>query len=347
MSYKQLIKGAVLDKDRIDLYKKPKYRLFKTLYSDACRMDCKYCPFSRHCNYPRASWREDELVRVFLDAYKSRRVNGLFLSSSLFTDPETVVEKELSIVEILRKRDYRGYIHLRLMPGTPKDLLFHAAVLADRAGINIEAPRHVFHEIAPSKGDWLNDIIKRIEWLAWLKKKFRREQRRGPGYLSSGIDTQIMLGVLDETDLEVLETVWRLLQIGVDRIYISGFRPYKQTPLEAKNPVNHHRYLRVVKAVELMRAYGFTLDEIKTIIDENGMLMPGDPKVLYANVNKHLYPVNINIDPYERLIRVPGIGPRTAKKILALRQEKKLKQEDLIRMMGWRRYKQARNFIVY
>lgn len=333
-----------LDKDRIDLYRKPRYKLFKTLYSTACRMDCKYCPLSNYCRFTRETWDPGKLVETFLNSYKAGRVEGFFLSSTLFSDPEVVVEKELYIVEKLRRRGYKGYIHLRLMPGTPKDQVFHAAVLADRVGVNIESPRRIFSDIAPSKGDWLNDIIKRIEWLVFLKNKFRK-QRPPHGYLSSGVDTQIMAGVLDETDLEILETIWHVLKIGVDRVYVSGFKPYKQTPFEKRKPISRQRYLRIVKAVELMRVYGFSIDDIKTIVDEHGMLKPGDPKTVYAETNKHLYPIDINNDPYEKLLLVPGIGPRTAKRILALRMVKKIKKDDLLTIMGWKRFKKASKYI--
>ncbi len=339
------MKYAILDKDRIDLFRRTRYRLFKTLLSSACRMDCLYCPLSRYCRFSRSSWGVEELVRVFTRSYRAGRVDGLFLTSTLYGDPDTVVERMIEVIERLRRKGYRGYIHLRLMPGVSKDLLFHAAVLSDRIGLNIEAPRTVFREIAPSKADWLQDIVKRLEWLACLKRRFRRTRQR-VGYISRGIDTQFVLGAGDETDLEVLETAWMLLRKGVDRIYISGFKPYRNTPLEDRRPTPRWRALRVMQAIELLRTYGYRLDELKTLVSDNGMLPNKDPKILYAEHNKHLYPVDLNNDPYELIVRVPGIGPRTAAKILELREKGiRVTVDKIVRLVGYKRYLVIRKYV--
>lgn len=343
-----LIKYASLDKDRIDLFKKPRYRLFKTLLSSACRLDCLYCPLSRHCRFERSYWDVEDLVNTFIANYRAKRVDGLFLTSTLYDDPDNVVEREIEVVEKLRKRGYRGFIHLRLMPGVSKDLLFHAAVHADRIGLNIEAPRDTFKEIAPSKGDWLQDIVKRLEWLVALKKRFRKSLMRKPGYISQGIDTQFVLGASDESDLEVLETAWMLLRIGIDKIYISGFKPYKQTPLEKRTPAPKWRALRVTQAIELMRVYGYTFNEIRDLLNECGMLPNKDPKILYAEKNIHLYPIDLNHDPYNLIVKVPGIGPKTAKKIIKLRNMRnKITDQDIIKMLGYRRYIKVKKYITY
>jgi len=347
MAKNMLSKYASLDKDRIDIFRRPRYKLFKTLLSSACSLDCLYCPLSIYCRFRRDSWDLRELVDTFINDYRARRVDGLFLTSTLYNDPDRVVEKEIEVVEELRKRGYRGYIHLRLMPGVSKDLLFHAAVHADRIGINVEAPRAVFKEIAPSKGDWLQDIIKRLEWLISLKNRFQKGLTRKPGYISRGIDTQFVLGASNETDLEVLRTAWMLLKMGVDRIYISGYRPYKDTPLEHKRPTPKWRTLRVIQAIELMRVYGFTFNEIKELLNEQELLPNKDPKILYAEKNKHLYPVDLNNDPYELIIKVPGIGPKTAMKIIKLREEKgKITKADLLKILGYNRFKRATRYIV-
>ena len=248
------------------------------------------------------------------------------------------------VVELLRKKGYRGYIHLRLMPGTPKDLVFHAAVLADRVGINVEAPKEFFKEIAPGKGDWVNDIIKRIEWLVKLKKFLRK--KKAPGYLSSGVDTQIMLGVYNETDLEVLETAWYLLKLGVDRIYVSGFKPYPNTPLGKQRPASKWRVLRVTQAIELMRVYGYSFDEIKELVNDDGMLPNIDPKVAYAEKHKWLFPIDINNDPYELLIKVPGIGPRSARKIIIVRKQRRIDRTLLSKIIGYKNMIKALKYIV-
>ncbi len=347
MTSKQvLIRGASLDKDRVPLYRGCGYSLFKTLYSSRCRMDCLYCPFSIYSRIERSEWSVDELVRVFIESVKSGRVNGLFLTSSLFSDPDVVVEREVEVVSRVRRSGFRGYVHVRLMPGASKSLVSYAAMLADRAGFNVEAPEKHFQEIAPSKADWRQDILKRIEWLVHFKRRFQGE-KSAPGMLRSGVDTQLVLGASSETDLEVLETAWMLLRMGVDRIYISRFQPYRHTPLENRDPESKVRALRVMQAIELMRLYGFTLDDLKTIINEHGMLPRRDPKIAYAEANKNLYPIDVNEASYKELLKIPGVGPRTARRILRVRELGfKLTLEKLEAIMGSRRLRLALKYII-
>ena len=343
-----LFRGAGLDRDRVPVYRGRGYSLFKTLYSSYCRMDCLYCPFSIHSRYEKASWSTDELVRTFNSAVESGRVEGLFLTSSLFGDPDLVVEREIEVLSRVRRTGFRGYIHVRLMPGVSKSLLSYAAVLADRAGLNVEAPESTFYDIAPSKADWMQDIVKRIEWLVQLKRRFRREGAGGSGMLRSGIDTQFVLGASSETDLEVLETAWMLLRIGVDRIYISRFRPFKTTPLSGRRPESPLRALRVMQAIELMRVYGYSIDDLKMIINEDGMLPKTDPKVAYAGANPNLYPVDLNTAGYKELLKVPGIGPRSARAIIKARESGVKLTSSFIRgVLGDYRFRRASRYIVF
>ena len=335
---------AGLDMDTAPVYRGRGYRLFKTLLSTGCRMDCGYCPLSRFCRRRRTTWDPRVLVEYFLRNHRAGRVDGFFLSSTLYGDPDLVVEREILVAEMLRRRGYRGYIHLRLMPGTSMELVERAATVADRAGLNIEAPPTVFPEIAPSKGSWLQDIVKRLEWLVRI---MRSREPRGPGGLRWGVDTQIMVGVSDETDLEVLETVHRVLAIGVTRVYISGFRPYPGTPLENRPPAPAWRAHRVMQAVELMRSYGFTLDMVKSIVGEDGMLPNRDPKIVFAERNPGLYPVDVNTASMEELLRVPGIGPVSAARIVAARRAGRLGPEALRRILGIRRYNRAYRYIAF
>ncbi len=334
---------AGLDIDEVDLYRGRGYRLFKTLLSTGCRMDCRYCPLSRFCRRQRSMWEPRNLVDHVLASYRARRIDGFFLSSTLYGDPDRVVERELEVAEALRRRGYKGYLHLRLMPGTSMSLVERAAELADRVGLNIEAPPSIFPELAPSKGDWLQDIVKRLEWLTRLLHVYRG--RRGPGYLSRGVDTQLVLGALDETDEEVLETIHMVLGIGVTRVYISGFRPYPGTPLENRPAAPAWRAHRVMQAVELMRSYGFTIDMIRSVLDDKGMLPNRDPKLVFAERNPGLYPVDVSTATYAELLLVPGIGPATAARILALRRTRRLTVDTLRRVMGIKRFNRAYPYI--
>jgi len=349
-----LVLGAEFDRAEVPLYRavsrKGKTTLLKTLLSSQCRMDCKYCAFRAGCRiYPREKWSIDELVRITIELYNKGVINGLFLSSSMFGDPDKVVEEEVEVAEKLREKGFRGYIHLRLMPGVSRYLVERAGRVADRIGINIETIEpNLFSEIAPSKGDWIQDIIKRLEWCINTWRTLRNEMRGiKTGHLRAGVDTQIIVGVMDETDYEMLRTTYYLYRsLGLRRVYFSAFTPIATTPYEARKPAPLWREYRLYQASELIRNYGFTLNDIESIL-ENGMLMNRDPKIVYAERNKDLYPIDLENTDMNLLLKVPGIGPRTARKIIKLRNVKgKLSVDDLIKILGYRRYKKVARYVL-
>ena len=314
-------------------------KLLKTLLCSYCSNDCKYCMFRRNrLSTPRKIWDREKLVNIAIELWKTGVIDGVFITSALFKDPDTTVEMELEVVEELRRRGFKGYIHLRLMPGTSRSLLIRAVEIADRAGINIEAPtRYEFEDIAPDKGDWYRDIINKLSYMAQIAKHRNA--------LRAGVDTQVIVGFGDDTDLEHLKIAEMLFRMGVRRVYFSPFIPIKDTPLENKAPAPKWRCYRLFQAAELIRNYGFRVKELEDILVKD-MLPNKDPKELYAEVNKEFFPVDLTTATYNELIRVPGIGPRTAKKILKLRNEHKLNKESLLRILG-RRYRKAIKYITF
>jgi len=314
-----------------------KVKLLKTLLCSYCNNDCKYCMFRRsRSSTLRRIWNPEKLVNIAIELWKARVINGVFISSALYKDPDTTVEMELEVVEELRKRGFKGYIHLRLMPGTSRALLKRAIEIADRAGINIEAPtRYEFEDIAPDKGDWYRDIINKLSYMAQLAKR--------RNILRAGVDTQTIVGFGNDTDLEHLKTAEMLFRIGVRRIYFSPFIPIKNTPLESKAPAPKWRCYRLFQAAELIRSYGFTIKELEDILIKD-MLPNRDPKELYAEINKEFFPIDLNTATYNELVRVPGIGPRTARRILKLRNEERLSKDNLLRILG-KKYKKVLKYI--
>jgi predicted DNA-binding helix-hairpin-helix protein len=327
--WRSLVMGAEYDRAEVPLYEasgRRKATLLKTLLSSACRMDCRYCPFRAGCPLAkRMSWETDKLVRITMDLYRRGVIKGLFLSSGFYGDPDAVAEKQLEVVEELRRRGFKGYIHLRLMPGVHWWYIRRAAELADRIGVNLETtdPSR-FSEIAPSKGDWRQDILYKLEYMA-------RESR----WRKAGVDTQLMAGVAGETDEELLRLTWRLYRIlGISRVHYSAFRPVKGTPMENNPPAPLWREHRLYQASELIRRYGYTMAEITQILDERGMLPNKDPKEAYAEANPDLYPVDINNASLHELLRVPGIGPSAAELILRIREHRRITAPLLIRILG-------------
>ena len=327
-----LIRGAEsFERIEIPVYRSTGGPIFKTLLSSGCRMDCRYCPFAYFCKVRRTAWRPDKLVRVFLQAYREGLVKGLFLSSALYGDPERVSSDIIEVAERLRRAGYRGYIHLRLMPGTPSSLIRRALELADRVGINLEAPSpSAFQEIAPSKGSWSLDIYSKLLYATRIARDSKR------------VDTQLVLGASGESDEEVLRLVETLVARGIGIIHFSPYTPVPGTPLaEKRRATPLWRAHQLYEALVLIRDYSFTLRDIEPALTEHGFLPP-----LRTRLKEHiaqLHPEWFPVDPLaasrRELVRVPGIGPATANEIIRARSKGRLSLELLRKLLGprWRK----------
>ncbi len=280
--------------------------LFKTLMTNDCVMDCKYCSNSIHCGKTPAEYEPGELARVFMHLYMRNYVEGLFLSSAICKSPDATTESMLDTVRLLRGAYlFQGYVHFKILPGVDRSLVKQASELSDRLSINLEAPNGSRLSEVTDMKDYNSDIIRR--------QKYIRD-----ALPPSGQTTQLVVGGSDETDLEILETaVWEYGKIGLKRVYYSAFSPVVGTPLEGKDRTPVDREKRLYNVDFMMRKYGIRLNEFRDImVDYN--LPPGDPKMHMAK-NRFDSPLDVNEAPYEELVRVPGIGPLSAKRILAVR----------------------------
>lgn len=299
--------------------------LFKVLMTNKCSNDCRYCVNHNKHKFNRVEFSPEELTSIFLEYYQNGYVEGLFLSSGIPNDAENSMEDMVEVARKLRyDYGYKGYIHLKILPGSSYDLIKRALSLADRVSVNIEsATQEGFDQLTSTK-KFDTDIIRRIKW---IKRLLKRDDTLAP----SGQTTQFIIGATDESDQDILTRVnWLYNKMDIKRSYFSTFEPMKNTPMELHEEPPLQRTPRLYQADYLLNSYGFSLDEL-VFDDNNNLKLEVDPKYSIALKNKDHFPVEVNEANYEDLIRVPGIGKVSARRILNSRKHGKYfeKLEDL------------------
>jgi len=280
------------------------FPVFKTLMTNACSLDCKYCENS--CRRKIFAYESKELADIFMRFYSAGQVGGLFLSSGISPDADTAMERMIKTVQVIRTRGFKGYVHFKVLPGASKELVKQAGEISDRLSVNIEAPDSARLTELTSK-DFGNDIIKRQEWIKDAKPP-------------AGQTTQMVVGAGDETDLEILETAdWEYGKMGLRRVYYSAFRPVKGTLLQSRERTPDQRVNRLYGVDFMMRRYGILLKEFSDVM-KGGNLPSGDPKIHLA-LERFDEPIDLTNANYDDIIRIPGIGPATACRILALQDD--------------------------
>jgi predicted DNA-binding helix-hairpin-helix protein len=297
--------------------------LLKTLLTSACERDCYYCPFRAGRDFRRATFQPDELAKTFMEMHRTNVAQGLFLSSGIAGGGLRTQDRLIASAEILRnKLGYRGYLHLKLMPGSERAQVERAMQLADRVSINLEAPNSQrLGRLAPHK-TFIEELVRPLQWV----EEIRRTQ---PAYLGwngrwPSVTTQFVVGVAGESDLELLATTERLYKsVRLARAYFSAFNPVQDTPLENKPPENPLREYRLYQSSFLLRDYGFDLEDLP--FTQSGHLpLDSDPKLAWAQSHLREAPVEVNRADRRELLRIPGIGPRGADAIIAARRKSKL-----------------------
>jgi predicted DNA-binding helix-hairpin-helix protein len=305
-------------------------RLFKVLQTNACRYACKYCFTSCAIRRKRTTFKPDELATTFIGLTQQKRADGLFLSSGIVPDADTTMEKMLATVERLRlKEGYTGYIHLKLIPGASFEYVERAVELADRVSLNLEAPNQArLNELAPDK-EFAGSMWGRMAWAAELMKRARQAGRQA----ARSLTTQFVVGAVGESDRELLATVQRAhRELGLWRAYFSAFHPIEQSPFAEQPPEDPTRALRLYQSDFMIRDYGFRYDELP--FDEQGLL-PRDRTPKQAWAERHLHePVEVNRASRQQLLRVPGIGPKSADRIIAARREARLGDITQLKALG-------------
>jgi putative DNA modification/repair radical SAM protein len=305
--------------------------LLKILLTNACVYDCLYCINRRSSNVQRARFTVDEVVTLTLGFYRRNCIEGLFLSSGIIRDPDYTMEQVVAVARTLREvHGFRGYIHLKTIPDADADLLEEAGRYADRLSINVELPTEPgLAALAPEKD--FGDIRRSMGRMRLRIDEAKAEKR--VRFAPAGQSTQVIVGADATTDRSILDMSGHLYgSYGLRRVYYSAFSPIPDAsshlPLAPAPLLREHR---LYQADWLMRFYGFDLTELAT--GPSGMLdLERDPKLAWAITHRERFPVDINAAPREMLLRVPGLGVKTVKRLLAARRHRRLRMEDLARL---------------
>lgn len=311
--------------------------LLKILLTNHCIFDCAYCVSRKTNDVKRAAFTVEEVVELTINFYRRNYIEGLFLSSGIFKDSDTTMERLVRVAKKLRlEHNFNGYIHLKSIPGASDELMKEAGLYADRLSINIEIPTEQgLKLLAPDKSH--SEMIKPMSLVKnelILYKEEKKIFRKVPKFAPAGQSTQMIVGATNETDLKIIKVADHFYQhFNLKRVYYSGYVPvledsrlpsiHSQVPMQREN--------RLYQADWLMRFYGFEANEI--VEPSNPFLdLEIDPKLAWALRNRERFPVNINTAPKEMILRVPGIGTKSTGKILMARKFQKLTLENLKKM---------------
>ena len=290
--------------------------LLRVLQTNLCEKDCAYCANRSGRDTRRSSLSPDELSQAFSELTRSRRAQGLFLSSGVWGDANRSMERMLASAEIIRgKYHFGGYMHLKILPGADDACIEAAMRLGNRVSVNLEAPNASRIGALSSTKDF------RRELLDPLRRAHRLRHQLG---LSVSLATQFVVGGAEESDRELLTTAsWLYGNLRLARTYYSAFQPISDTPLQGHAATPAWREHRLYQADFLLRQYGFLEEEM--VYDSDGNLpRSSDPKLLWAQHHPEAFPIEVNTASHKWLLRVPGIGPTYADEILRRRREGRL-----------------------
>lgn len=307
--------------------------LLKILLTNYCIFDCAYCVSRRSNDVKRAAFTVQEVVDLTINFYRRNYIEGLFLSSGIFKNADYTMERLVRIAKKLRtEHKFNGYIHLKAIPGASDELIHEAGLYADRLSVNLEIPSEMsLKKVAPEKN--YKDVYQPMNYLKGAIQGHKEEKKvikSAPNFAPGGQSTQMVVGATPENDLHILNLADDLYQQQqLRRVYYSGYIPIsddnrlpalRQAPLKREN--------RLYQADWLMRFYGFKVGEI---VDQEhpDLDLEIDPKMAFALRHPQLFPVDVNTASYELILRIPGVGVKSAKKMVAARRHGKLRFEHL------------------
>ena len=310
--------------------------LLKVLLSNVCVYDCAYCMNRKSNDIRRATFTTEEIVEITLEFYKRNYIEGLFLSSGVFGSPDYTMERLIRVAVTLREKRFNGYIHLKAIPGADELLIKKAGLYADRLSVNIEIPTEPnLKKLAPGKNyQGVFHPMRVIKENIEAYKTERKKHRKVPSFSPAGQSTQLVIGATPDNDLSILALSSALYHTQhLKRVYYSAYVPVSLN--DSRLPALTHpplvRENRLYQADWLMRFYHFRVEEIvNEQYPELDLAM--DPKLSYALRHPWIFPVDINKADYEMILRVPGVGVKSAKMIVAARRFGRIGFDQLKKM---------------
>ncbi|MBQ8568938.1 MAG: putative DNA modification/repair radical SAM protein [Oscillospiraceae bacterium] len=308
--------------------------LLKVLMTNSCIYNCKYCINRTDNDIPRARFTPEELADITINFYRRNYIEGLFLSSAVIRNPDYTCEQMIECLALLRnKYRFNGYIHAKAIPGADSELISRLGMYADRISVNIELPsQQSLERLAPDKSRSsiflpMGHITAKIQQNSTEIVKYRHADKFAP----AGQSTQMIIGATEDTDYQIIRLSEALYnKYSLKRVFFSAYVPVGDSRVlpDENTPPPLLREHRLYQADWLLRFYGYRADEL---LDEKHQSFDPllDPKCNWAVNHPELFPVEINKAPYETLLRVPGIGVKSANRICTARREAKLRFEDL------------------
>ncbi len=292
--------------------------LFKVLMTNNCIYDCKYCMNRCNSAKEKVMLKSTELARVFIGLYIRNYVEGLFLSSGVWRSASHTSQQMVEALNLIRnKYHFRGYIHVKILPGTDKECIRQIMEIADRVSLNIELPSASYLSEVSSMKNFETDILKCQKYIQELIKE---------GLVPAGQTTQYIVGTSGESDKEIIQSLdWEYSNLDLRRGYFSTFSPIKGSPIKSVGSYwqKRRRENFLYRVDWLIRKYEYKIRDIFSIMDEDGMIpLNTDPKVSLA-LNDEIFPLDVNEASFKELLRVPGIGEISARRIINLREVNK------------------------
>jgi predicted DNA-binding helix-hairpin-helix protein len=294
--------------------------MLKTLLSSACVNDCRYCPLRSNRDTPRHTLAPEEVADLFLDYVRRGGIHGLFLSSAVLRNPDHTMDRLVAVAALLRrKHHYRGYLHLKMIPGASDAAIEEALSLASAVSLNVEAPKRSAFAALSTRKDYDRDIVRPMKLISRLT---------APGNRFAGVKqtTQFIVGASTETDTDIVQATFGLYRrLHLERVYYSAYQRGLGDPsLPGERPglqpedllVREHRLYQVDW---LLRKYGFDAEEIPFQPD-GSLSLAADPKAIWAERHPERFPVDVNRAGRNELLRVPGLGPTTVDRIMEIRK---------------------------
>jgi predicted DNA-binding helix-hairpin-helix protein len=276
-----------------------------------------------------------EVARTFMDAHRAGLAQGLFLTSGVPGRAVHATDRMLAALELLRRREgYAGYVHIKLLPGAEPAQVDEAARLATRISVNLEGPGDAYVRQLAREKDFSGDLLPKLEHAGRLFREARRARADGEPRRTGSTTTQFVVGAVGERDREILGVVARLEREDLlHHAHFSAFQPVLGTPMEGRPPTPARRELRLYQAEHLLRDYGFRFDELAFERDGN-LSLDYDPKTAWTLAHPEHFPLEVMRAPRELLVRVPGIGPLAARRLVAARRQTTLRFAGDLRGAG-------------